>query len=224
MSRSSPPRQLWQQQIGSGLQAMNIAADEQQQQQLVDFLALLARWNRVYNLTAVRDQKQWVSRHLLDSLSILTLLQGKTVLDMGSGAGLPGIPLAILSPQRRFVLLDANGKKTRFMQQAQIELKLAQVKIEQQRIENYAPTDKFDTITARAFSDMDFLQQTAWPLLNGGGCLLAMKGREDEIQISPFAAAVGSPRIVALQVPQESAQRHAVIMRKQQRAHPLLTE
>lgn len=156
---------------------------------LIDYLALLHRWNRAYNLSAVRDPAEMVTRHLLDSLAILPWLRGPRLLDVGSGAGLPGIPLALARPDLRVVLLDANGKKTRFLQQAVAELRLANVQVIRQRIEDMADADGFSCIVSRAFARVDVFVAGAARLLAPGGCLLAMKARfdasEEVAQLAP---------------------------------------
>lgn len=178
------------------------------------YLSLLARWNNTFNLTAVRDTEMWVPRHIMDSLAINPLVKGKRVLDVGTGAGLPGIPLAVIRPDDEFVLLDSNGKKTRFVRQAVIELGLGNCSVEQHRIESYSVEDKFDTITARAFSALSELVATTWHVLAPGGQIVAMKGRKDTEQPFDMPADSASLEQVDLHVPGEDASRHAVIIRK----------
>lgn len=148
-----------------------------QQQQLQDYLALLQRWNKVYNLTAVRDPEQMQPLHIDDSLSVAEFIQGKTCLDVGSGAGLPGIPLAIMQPERQFTLMDTNGKKTRFMQQAVLELGLQNVEVIQARVEQWQPPQPFDAIISRAFASVNDFVTFAGKHLREGAILYAMKGR-----------------------------------------------
>ncbi|TXH66529.1 MAG: 16S rRNA (guanine(527)-N(7))-methyltransferase RsmG, partial [Thiothrix sp.] len=137
---------------------LGLALSDQQDQQLQQYLELLQRWNKVYNLTAVRDPEQMLPLHLWDSLSIVPFIQAQTCLDVGSGAGLPGIPLAILRPTQHFTLLDTNGKKTRFIQQAALELGLANVEVVQTRVEQWQPEQKFAAIISRAFASLaDFV-------------------------------------------------------------------
>ena len=146
---------------------------------LVDYLALLHRWNRAFNLSAVRDPREMVTRHLLDSLTPLPYLEGEQLLDVGTGAGLPGIPLALCRPDLRVMLLDTNGKKVRFLRQAVAELPLGNVSVVGTRVEQWHPDRCFDTIIARAYARLDgFVADTAH-LLAPGGQLLAMKGRFD---------------------------------------------
>ena len=170
--------------LARGAAALGIALTLEQQQRLLDLLALLAHWNRAYNLTAVRDPLEQVSRHLLDSLAILPYLRGGAVLDLGTGAGLPGLPLAICDPARHYWLLDGNGKKVRFVRQAVLELGLTRVEAVHSRIEPYRPGRKFSTIVSRAVATIAQIQGLAAPLLDRPGCLLVMKGRypQDELQ------------------------------------------
>jgi 16S rRNA (guanine527-N7)-methyltransferase len=202
-------RAFWQEQLAGGLAQMNLSVGPEQQKQLLDYLQLLQKWNRAFNLTAVRDPRVMVSRQLLDSLSIHALLRGERVLDVGSGAGLPGIPLAIIDPERGFTLLDTNGKKTRFLRQAKLELGLDNLQVEQQRVEQYQPPRPFDTIVSRAFSSLPLMLDLTRHLLAGQGCWLAMKGVIPEAEIA--ALETGMPfRVHVLVVPGETAQRHAV--------------
>ena len=166
--------------LSEGLQQLTINLDPQP---FMQYLVLLDKWNQAYNLTAVRGIDSMVTRHLLDSLAILPWVTGSQVLDVGSGAGLPGIPLALAMPEVRFILLDSIGKKTRFMQEAKRVLKLDNVEIQQSRVENYHPETGFDTVISRAFSDLR--QMVSWTkhLLNQQGTWLAMKGRYPESEL-----------------------------------------
>ncbi|AFL74536.1 16S rRNA (guanine(527)-N(7))-methyltransferase RsmG [Thiocystis violascens] len=163
-----------------GAARLGLTLTSGQQSRLLQFLALLARWNQVYNLTAVRDPLEMVAKHLLDSLAIQPFLCGDSVLDIGTGAGLPGLPLAILEPARRFTLLDGNGKKIRFVRQAAMELELGNVEPVQARIETYRPGRKFSTIVSRAVAEADLLCVLKADLLARPGRLLLMKGRHPD--------------------------------------------
>ena len=167
-----------------GAAALGLALTPAQVAGLLGFLALLTRWNRTYNLTAVRDPGEMVPRHLLDSLVILPYLSGATVLDLGTGAGLPGLPLAICDPGRGYWLLDGNGKKVRFVRQAVMELRLPRVAAVHSRMEAYRPGRKFSTIVSRAVASIAQIHGLAAPLLERPGRLLVMKGRypQDELQ------------------------------------------
>lgn len=151
---------------------------------LLAYLFLLEKWNHVYNLTAIRDVPAMVTRHALDSLAILPYLQGTSVIDVGTGPGLPGIPLAIARPTLRLVLLDSNGKKTRFLDEVKRQLKLDNIEIVHSRAENYHPPLAFDTVISRAFSDI--AQMVSWTkhLVAKDGIWLAMKGRHPETELA----------------------------------------
>jgi 16S rRNA (guanine527-N7)-methyltransferase len=185
-------------------------------EKLSAYLDLLAKWNRVYNLTAIRDRAQMQSHHVDDALAILPYLpdaRGKRVLDVGSGGGIPGIPLAIARPDWRVVLLDANGKKAAFLTQAAIELGLANVRAVASRVENYAPDERFDIVISRAFSDLRTFAEAAAKHVGAGGVIVAMKGTlpQDEIDALPERVeVVGTP---SLDVPGLDAERHLVLMR-----------
>jgi 16S rRNA (guanine527-N7)-methyltransferase len=208
----SKERQLWQTQLQHGLAEMGLSLASEQQRQLLDYLALLQKWNRVSNLTAVRDPAEVVPRHLLDSLSILELLQGERILDIGTGPGLPGIPLAIASPQKRFTLLDSNGKKSRFVQQAKLNLGLEQVQVVQSRVEEFVPEESFDTITSRALATLPQIVEWSRHLLTPDGCLLAMKGSLPEAEIRELEAYGASVKALPLTVPMSVGERHAIVI------------
>ncbi len=188
--------------LDAGLAAMgadiDAALDDAGRDRLIAFLALLAHWNRAYNLTAVRDPLEMVPRHLLDSLAVLPWVTQGPVLDAGTGAGLPGIPLAVARPALEFTLLDSNGKKTRFVRQAVLELGLSNVDVVHSRLEAYRPGPKFATITARAVASLSELFDSCAHLAAADARLLALKGRLPEQEIaaltetaSPSASATG---------------------------------
>ena len=158
---------------------LNIPSDE-----LLEYLNLLLKWNQAYNLTAVRDADSMVTRHLLDSLAILPWIKGPHVLDVGTGPGLPGIPLALARPDLKVVLLDSNGKKIRFLHEVKRVLKLENIEVVQTRVESYQPSQAFDTVTSRAFSDL--LQMISWTkhLIATDGIWLAMKGRYPDMELA----------------------------------------
>lgn len=164
--------------LSNGLRQLNLAQplDEKQQAKLIKYVELLNKWNKTYNLTAVRKPEHMVTRHLLDSLSICPYLRGKSILDVGTGAGLPGIPLAIVFPDRQFTLLDSNNKKTRFVVQAVSELELPNVGVVQSRVEEYEPEATFTTITTRAYSAIGEMVEQTSHLMAKDGVFLAMKG------------------------------------------------
>ena len=173
------------QQLEYGLKQMGLHFSLPVQQKLVHYIQLIARWNKTFNLTAIRDVEEMVSKHLLDSLVVQPYLEGKSVLDVGSGAGLPGIPFAITSPEKRFVLIDCNGKKTRFLMQAKIDLKLDNVEVIHQRVEDYRPVADghriyFDVITARAYATTDDILSSTAHLQSDSTSILVMQGKLDQ--------------------------------------------
>ncbi len=179
------------------------------------FLRLLAKWNRTYNLTAIREPERMVTHHVLDALSVLPQLPSRAgirVLDVGSGPGVPGIPLALARPDWHFVLLDSSEKKTAFLQQAVIELGLPNVEVVHERSEDYAPSAPFDVVISRAFADLADFAAAAARHLAPDGRLYAMKG---ELSVDEIASVPSAHRIVAtpaLHVPGLDAARHLVIM------------
>jgi 16S rRNA (guanine527-N7)-methyltransferase len=195
------PRAL-RERLAAGLAAMGMSVGDADSAGLIAYLALPVKWSRAYNLTAVRDPLEMVPRHLLHSLSVAPYLFGDSVLDLGTGAGLPGIPLALLNPKRRFWLLDGNCKKTRFVRQAVMESGLTNCEVVHARMESYRPGRKFVTIVARAVASVSELKALGEPLLERPGRPLLMKGRmpEDEMEGigSPTARAAGPGREVAL--------------------------
>lgn len=202
------------QQLRDGIQALGLDIDETKQAKLLDYAALLQKWNKTYNLTALRDPAQTVSHHLLDSLTLLPYIEhAQTMLDVGSGGGQPGIPAAICRPDLNITLLDANTKKTAFLQQAVIELGLANVRVVSGRVE--AVQDfQADIITSRAFAELaDFVNWTAH-LLKDGGRWVAMKGVYPEEEIAKLPDTVAVERVEALQVPGLDAERHMVVLKK----------
>lgn len=161
----------------AGLSELQLELADHQIEQLLAFIALIEKWNKAYNLTAIRDKHAMVSLHLLDSLAIVPHLSGQRHIDIGTGAGLPGIPLAICYPDYAFTLLDSNAKKTRFVQQAVLELKLRNVQVCHSRVENYRAEPGFDTVITRAFAELSAIVEMTAHLLNSNGVLLAMKGQ-----------------------------------------------
>ncbi|WP_298627369.1 16S rRNA (guanine(527)-N(7))-methyltransferase RsmG [uncultured Legionella sp.] len=150
---------------------------------LMHYLLLLKKWNAAYNLTAVRDLESMINKHLLDSLAIIPWLKGNHILDVGTGPGLPGIPLAIAQPEKQFVLLDSNGKKIRFLNEVKRQLNLKNLEIVQFRVENYHPAQGFDTVTSRAFSSLDQMIHWTQHLIAKDGIWLAMKGRYPDTEL-----------------------------------------
>ena len=204
----------WPDQLETGLTAMALALPQGQRDALLGYLALLAKWNRAYNLTAVRDQALMVRRQLLDSLSILPWIDRGPVLDVGTGPGLPGIPLAIVRPDLVFTLLDSNGKKTRFVQQAVGELGLTNVEVIKARVERLDRPHHYACVISRAFSTLANMIEHTQHLLAGDGRWLAMKGGVPHGELDSLAASVPgiSHETIVLDVPEERAQRHLIVL------------
>ena len=179
---------------------------------LMEYVSELMNWNRVYNLTSVRKPTDIVTRHILDSLTILPHLHGDRILDIGTGAGLPGIPLAIACPEREFVLLDSSSKKLRFVHQTLGILKLDNVTLEDCRVEEYQPEVLFDTVICRAFSDLPDFYRYAARLCSAGGRMLAMKGVYPMTEVECLQDKSVIDDVVSLKVPGLDAERHLVIM------------
>jgi 16S rRNA (guanine527-N7)-methyltransferase len=202
--------------LSQGALELGVELSAQQHEQLLAYLALLIKWNKAYNLTAVRDPNEMVSRHLLDSLSVVPFVSeaGDNWLDVGSGGGMPGIPLAILFPERQFTLLDSNGKKTRFLTQVKLELKLANLQVIHSRVEAFTPAVPFSGICSRAFSSLEDFSNWTRHLGDASTQWLAMKGvhPDDELQALPADFRLTATHV--LKVPGCQGQRHLLILRR----------
>ena len=179
---------------------------------LLNYLDLLEHWNRAYNLTAVKSKAEMVSRHLLDSLSVLPFISGTRLLDAGTGAGLPGIPLAIVSPGLEVTLLDSSGKKIRFLEHVRRELGLANIIPVQERLEAFYPEEEFEGIVSRAFADLATFARAARQLASAPARLFAMKGRYPGSEIKDLPEWVRLDSVEKLSVPGLQEDRHLVIM------------
>jgi 16S rRNA (guanine527-N7)-methyltransferase len=199
-------------QLDAGLDALGLPLTASQRTALIAYIALVAKWNRVFNLTAVRDIAEMVPRHLLDSLAIRPYVEGEALLDAGTGAGLPGIPLAIACPDLAMTLLDANAKRTRFLIQAIAELGLTEVQVVTARLEDYRPVGSFGTVVSRALSDIPQFVRLAAPLLAPAGRILAMKGRRPSDELKGLDPTLWRITVHPLSVPGLGAQRHVVVL------------
>ena len=203
-----------EQQLAEGMKALGLDLPADVQERLLTYAAFLEKWNRTYSLTALRDPKLAVSHHLLDSLAIMPYVSASTLLDVGSGGGQPGIPLAIARPDLAVTLLDSNGKKTAFLQQAVIELGLKNVQVVTARVEEFKPVAPFAAITSRAFAELaDFVGLTRH-LLAPGGEWLAMKGQRPVAEMNKLPAGVSVTAVHRLLVPGVDGERHLVVMRE----------
>lgn len=188
----------------SGTTSLNLNVTDEKIDQLLDFIKLIEKWNKAYNLTAIRDREEMVRLHILDSLAIVPHIEGKRIIDIGTGAGLPGIPLAICLPEVQFTLLDSNAKKTRFVQQVVLELKLKNVEVLHSRVENYHPEQTYDAVLTRAFAGLPDIVKLTAHLLNKGGVLLAMKGQNLDAELAGIAA---KKSVISVSVPGTDVER-----------------
>lgn len=193
-----------------GTRALALELDEAQLARLVAHLDLLDDWNSRMNLTAIRDRPSQLTKHLLDSLTVLPYLHGERIADVGSGAGFPGIPLAIVEPGRHFTLIESTGKKCRFLEHVREALQLSNVEVAQARAESYKPEVRFDTVIARAVGPIADLVRVAGPLVVGGGRLLAMKGRYPEDELAAKLNGWKAAAVHRLSVPGLAEERHLV--------------
>lgn len=209
---SSDPGQLGlRSQLEAGIRGLGLDLAPEASDRLLAYLDELRKWNSAYNLTAVREPRQMVTRHLLDSLAVLPLVRGR-VLDVGAGAGLPGIPLAIARPDLAVTVLDSNGKKARFMRHAVRALALVNVDVAEARVEEFSAATPFDCIVSRAFASLaEFVDRTAH-LLAPGGQWIAMKGKLDPTELAAIPATAEIRETRRLTVPGLDEDRHAIIV------------
>ncbi|MFU8797261.1 MAG: 16S rRNA (guanine(527)-N(7))-methyltransferase RsmG [Gammaproteobacteria bacterium] len=200
-------------QLAHGLDALQLPLSEVTQTALITYVELLNKWNKAYNLTAIRNPIDMIPLHLLDSLAIGPYLQGDRLIDIGTGPGLPGIPLALAYPAKHFFLLDSNGKKTRFLTQAQLTLGLKNITIVQDRAENFTITPLFDCVISRAFASLTDMLKMTYHLCSSTGRFLAMKGQYPESEINHLPPGFSLEHVYTLTVPLVEAQRHLVILK-----------
>jgi 16S rRNA (guanine527-N7)-methyltransferase len=198
--------------LEKGLAKLEISDPPGLRDNLLAYIRLLDKWNRTYNLSAVRDPDKMVTHHLLDSLAVLPWLRGQRLIDVGSGAGLPGIPLAIARPDMRVTLLDSNQKKTAFMEQVALELKLSNVEVVNRRAEDYRPPQPFDIVITRALSDLDGFVSLTRHLGSANIRWLAMKGVYPYEEFAQLSSATKVVEVATLAVPDMDADRCLVIM------------
>lgn len=195
-----------------GIEELGLTVSNQQIDLLIDYLGLLQKWNKSYNLTAIRDTKEMVARHLLDSLSIVPYIQGNRLIDVGTGAGLPGVVLAIVFPDKHIDLLDSNGKKTRFLFQVKVALGLENLTIHHCRVESFHPPQLFDGVVSRAFATLADMISGSRHLLDNEGKFYAMKGVFPEQELSEIIKAYNVDACHQLFVPNNDGQRHLVVI------------
>lgn len=198
----------------AGLGELGLAADTSQVDSLLAFLDLLEKWNAVYNLTAIRDRTLWVSHHLLDSLSVARYLGDGAVVDVGTGAGFPGLPLALAAPGNAFTLLDSSQKRTAFLDQSVRQLGVRNATVVRARVEEFVPETLFDVAISRAFADLADFARLCAPLVRPGGLLLAMKGLHPDEELARVPAPLTVRETIPLHVPGLGATRHLVVLEK----------
>ncbi len=195
-----------------GLQRMALKLSDQMIDQLMTYLNLVEKWNRVYNLTAIRERDQMIKLHFLDSLSILNHVHVKNILDVGSGAGFPGIVLAITKPELKVTVMDSVNKKTTFMQQVKSELALTNLDVVNNRVEDYQPITLFEAVTSRAFSNLKNMMSLTQHTLQKEGMWLAMKSKDVKEELEEFEK--NQYTLIPLEVPFINAERYLVILKK----------
>ncbi|MFW0764600.1 16S rRNA (guanine(527)-N(7))-methyltransferase RsmG [Trabulsiella odontotermitis] len=195
------------------LDEAGISLSDHQQQQLVAYVELLNKWNKAYNLTSVRDPNEMLVRHILDSVVVAPHLQGSRFIDVGTGPGLPGIPLAIVLPDAHFTLLDSLGKRVRFLRQVQHELKLDNVAPVQSRVEAFPAEPPFDGVISRAFASLNDMVSWCQHLPAPSGRFYALKGHVPDDEISQLPAGFAVENIIKLQVPALDGERHLVLLK-----------
>lgn len=202
--------------LKQALEKNHLVLDESIQQKLIQYLESMLEWNRVYNLTNITEPREMVYLHIIDSLSVNPFLNGKHMLDVGTGAGLPGIPLALINPDQTWTLLDKNSKKTRFLTQMIAELNIKNAEAIHSRSEDFHPSPCFDTIISRAFGSLELFTETTGHLLCANGVWIAMKGKYPEEEIrdisnSPFRI----EQVVKLEINGMDIERHLIKLKKE---------
>ncbi|OQP32097.1 16S rRNA (guanine(527)-N(7))-methyltransferase RsmG [Pantoea latae] len=201
--------------LTSLLKAAGISLSDQQKEQLVAYVGLLDKWNKAYNLTSVRDPQQMLVRHILDSIVVAPHLKGERFIDVGTGPGLPGIPLAIVLPQAHFTLLDSLGKRVRFLRQVQHELGLTNVTPVQSRVEAFPSEPPFDGVISRAFASLQDMVSWCHHLPSAQGCFYALKGVRPDEEIASLPAGFRLVSVNALNVPELDGERHLVVIARE---------
>jgi 16S rRNA (guanine527-N7)-methyltransferase len=200
-----------------GANEMKVALTELQISNLLNYIREFDKWNKAYNLSAIRDIRQMVARHLLDSLSVVpyflkTAHSTENIIDVGTGGGLPGIPLAIMFPEKKFTLLDSAGKKARFLFHVKTLLKLDNVNVENRRVEEFQPAQKFNAVISRAFASLQDMTEGCEHLLEDSGVFLAMKGIYPQDELAPIANKIALLECIKLEVAETDGERHLLVL------------
>ena len=197
----------------SGAENLGEPLGEEEQEKLLTFVQLIIKWNKTHNLTSITETKEIVSKHLLDSLSVSPYLYGQSIIDVGTGAGLPGIPLAVANPDKAFTLLDSNQKRVAFIKEVKRKLALANVTAEHCRVEQYSGA-KFSSICSRAYSSLEQMLIQTEHLIEKKGVWLAMKGVYPQVEVDGLTNNFQLKKIIPLVIPQLAAERHLLIIKK----------
>jgi 16S rRNA (guanine527-N7)-methyltransferase len=200
------------QQLDAGLKTLGLKLPEPSIERLLSYVYLLGKWNRTYNLTAIREPSKVVSHHILDSLAVLPYIDAASMADIGSGAGLPGIPLAIARPEMQVAVVESNHKKSAFLRQATLELRLENIEVVLQRAEKWEPKVSFDLVISRAFADLAGFVEVAAHLCGPNGVLVAMKGLYPDEELGELPPHIHAKKVERIEVPGLRAARHLVIM------------
>ncbi|RMG29757.1 MAG: 16S rRNA (guanine(527)-N(7))-methyltransferase RsmG [Gammaproteobacteria bacterium] len=198
--------------LADGIRRLGLEIPPERQRRLLDYIQLLGKWNRVYNLTSVRKPQDMIARHLLDSLSVYPYVEGPRVLDVGTGAGIPGMVFALVQPDWELVLLDSSNKKLRFVRQAIEELGVENASVAHVRVEDYRPEAPFDTAVSRAFSSLEDMYQACRRLMKPDGKVLAMKGVYPVTEVEALSDPEVLLDVIPLAVPGLQAERHVVML------------
>ncbi len=215
---SETEKKIYSRNLSEGLEKMELLVSEDKQIQIINYLENLAKWNKAYNLSGIKDPSQMITKHLLDSLSVVPFVKGDNLLDVGTGAGLPGFILAICFPEKKVSLLDSNGKKTRFLFQTQNQLNISNISVLNTRVENYQPKIKFDLILSRAYSNLALFVEQTRHLLGEKSKLLAMKGLYPKQEINELPEDFIVTKVQELLIPGEPAARHLLELERIERS------
>lgn len=205
---------MLKQKLESLLVQTNISINEQQKQQLLDYVGLLDKWNKAYNLTSVRDPQEMLIKHIMDSLVVAAHLKGKNYIDVGTGPGLPGVVLAIALPEVQFVLLDSLGKRVRFLTQVKHTLGLKNITPVQSRVEDYQPSVKLNGVLSRAFASLQDMLSWCSHLVDQDGEFIALKGQYPQTELDNLPTGFHFSQNIVLQVPELDGERHLIILKK----------